>query len=55
VGYAYKKSRLWVHYKYSCVREDIRWLKRDSVSRPMPLRDPLGAPRPLRVANVAQV
>ena len=49
VGYADKKSRLWVHYKYACDRGETRWLKRASVSRPMSLRDPLGAPGPWRV------
>jgi hypothetical protein len=43
VGYEDKKSRLWVHFKYACDRGEIRWLKRASVSRPMSLRNPLGA------------
>ena len=51
VGYAEKKSRLWVHYKYACERREIRWLKRASVSRPVSLRDPLGAPGPWRVGD----
>jgi hypothetical protein len=52
VGYEEKKSRMWIHYKYACERKEVRWLKRATLCRPFPRRDPLGAPRPWRLDDV---
>ena len=42
VGYAEKKSRLWVHYKHACDRGDVRWVKTTFVCRPIFNRNPYG-------------
>ncbi len=55
VGYADKKSRLWVHYKCASDRGELRWLNRASVCRPTNNRDPLGALGPWKVNDEAVV
>jgi hypothetical protein len=55
VGYAEKKSRLWIHYKYACERKEIRWPKRATACRPFSRRDPLGAPWTCRLDDVAHL
>ena len=56
IGYAEKKTRLFMHHKYACNEGHIRWLKHAVVCRPYANRDPYGEPGPWRVgANDANV
>ena len=41
VGYAEKKSRMWVHYKCACERKEVRWLKRERKKERKWLQHPL--------------
>ncbi len=49
VGYAEKRSQLWVHHTSAFERGEIRWLKHASVCRHVADRDPYGEPRPWRM------
>jgi hypothetical protein len=46
VGYAEKRSRLWVHHKYALANGDIRWMKTAKECRPTSRADPNGADGP---------
>ncbi len=46
VGYAEKRSRLWIHHKYASENGSIRWLSTADECRPTARADATGAPGP---------
>jgi hypothetical protein len=46
VGYAEKRSRLWIHHKYASDNGTIKWLSTARECRPATRADAMGAPGP---------